>query len=145
MATTMKLTEDMILLDQQFDSEEAAIRAAGKLLVDHGFVRPAYVDSMLARNEMSSVYIGNHVAIPHGTEEAKSEVEKSGLSILQVPGGVTFGTEPAKLIIGIAGVGDEHLEILSNIAVICSDEDNVEQLIQAKTKQEIIELLSMEV
>ena len=145
MATAMKLTEEMVLLNQRFDSDEAAIRAAGELLVAHGFVRPAYVEAMQARHQLSSVYIGNHVAIPHGTEDAKNEVAKSGLSILQAPEGVPFGTEQAKLIIGIAGVNDEHLEILSNIAVICSDEENVERLIQAKTKQEIIELLTMEV
>jgi len=37
------------------------------------------------------------------------------------------------------------LELLSQIAVICSDEDNVERLVQAKTKEEILSLFMEEV
>lgn len=145
MATAMKLEKEMVLLNQQFTTDEEAIEAAGALLVNHGYVRPNYVESMKSRHRLSNVYIGNHVAIPHGTEEAKGEVLKTGLSILQVPAGVAFGTEQAKLIIGIAGIGEEHLELLSHIAIICSDEDNVERLVAATTAEEIIQLLSVEV
>ncbi|MCK2157062.1 PTS sugar transporter subunit IIA [Exiguobacterium sp. 17-1] len=145
MATAMKLEKEMVLLNQHFSTDEEAIEAAGALLVNHGYVRPNYIESMKTRHRLSTVYIGNHVAIPHGTEEAKEEVLKTGLSILQVPNGVSFGTEQAKLIIGIAGIGDEHLELLSHIAIICSDEDNVERLVEAETAEEMIQLLSVEV
>ncbi|WP_114570909.1 PTS sugar transporter subunit IIA [Exiguobacterium flavidum] len=145
MATQTFLTEETIQMNRKFETEAEAINASGRLLVDNGFVKPAYIESMQERHAMSSVYIGNGVAIPHGTDSAKGEVLKSGLSIMQVPEGVPFGGESAKIIIGIAGVGDEHLELLSRIAIICSDEDNVERLVAATTKREIIELLSQEV
>ncbi|KAB2863739.1 MAG: PTS sugar transporter subunit IIA [Exiguobacterium chiriqhucha] len=136
---------EMIRLNQSFNTSAEAIGAAGEVLEAAGCVSPAYVKAMHERQALSSVYIGNQVAIPHGTEEAKSAVQKTGISILQVPAGVDFGGQTAKLVIGIAGVDDEHLELLSQIAVICSDEDNVERLVQAKTKEEILSLFMEEV
>lgn len=136
---------EMIRLNQSFNTSAEAIDAAGQVLEAAGCVSPAYVKAMHERQALSSVYIGNQVAIPHGTEEAKSAVQKTGISILQVPAGVDFGGQTAKLVIGIAGVDDEHLELLSQIAVICSDEYNVERLVQAKTKEEILSLFMEEV
>ena len=74
--------------------------------------------------------MGNFVAIPHGTDEAKSEVKESGIAIIQVPEGVDFGDgNIVKLIFGIAGKGNEHLDILSNIAIVVSEEENVEEIV----------------
>ncbi|WP_368657937.1 PTS sugar transporter subunit IIA [Metabacillus halosaccharovorans] len=137
------LNEANILLNQQFDNKTDAIKATGQILVDKGYVEASYIDAMLQREELSSTYMGNFVAIPHGTEDAKSAVLNSGLSVIQVPGGVDFGGgNIVKFLIGIAGKGDEHLEILSKIAIVLSEEENVEKLVQAQTKEEIIELLS---
>jgi mannitol PTS system EIIA component len=83
--------------------------------------------------------MGNFVAIPHGTDDAKTEVKNSGLAIIQVPEGVDFGDgNIVKLIIGIAGKGDEHLEILSNIAIVVSEEENVEKIVSASTAEEVL-------
>ncbi|STO09204.1 PTS sugar transporter subunit IIA [Exiguobacterium aurantiacum] len=136
---------EMIRLNQTFNTTAEAINAAGEVLHAAGCVSPAYIEAMHERQALSSVYIGNQVAIPHGTEEAKSAVQKTGISIIQVPEGVDFGGKTAKLVIGIAGVNDEHLELLSQIAVICSDEDNVERLVRAETKEEILSLFMEEV
>lgn len=136
---------EMIRLNQSFNTTADAINAAGEVLQEAGCVSPAYVEAMHERQALSSVYIGNQVAIPHGTEAAKSAVQKTGISFLQVPDGVDFGGQTAKLVIGIAGVDDEHLELLSQIAIICSNEDNVERLVQAKTKEEILSLFMEEV
>lgn len=137
------LNEENILLNQQFDNKTDAIKATGQILVDKGYVEASYIDAMLQREELSSTYMGNFVAIPHGTEDAKSAVLNSGLSVIQVPGGVDFGGgNIVKFLIGIAGKGDEHLEILSKIAIVLSEEENVEKLVQAQSKEEIIELLS---
>lgn len=136
---------EMIRLNQSFSTTAEAITAAGEVLQEAGCVTPAYIEAMHERQALSSVYIGNQVAIPHGTEEAKSAVQKTGISFLQVPEGVDFNGQTAKLVIGIAGVNDEHLELLSQIAIICSDEDNVERLVQAKTKEEILSLFEEEV
>lgn len=137
------LNEANILLNQQFDNKTDAIIATGQILVEKGYVEPSYVEAMLQREELSSTYMGNFVAIPHGTEDAKTSVLNSGLSVIQVPGGVDFGGgNIVKFLIGIAGKGDEHLEILSKIAIVLSEEENVEKLVQAQSKEEIIELLS---
>ena len=137
------LNEANILLNQQFDNKTDAIKATGQILVDKGYVEASYIDAMLQREELSSTYMGNFVAIPHGTEDAKSAVLNSGLSVIQVPGGVDFGGgNIVKFLIGIAGKGDEHLEILSKIAIVLSEEENVEKLVQSQSKEEIIELLS---
>ncbi|WP_226528857.1 PTS sugar transporter subunit IIA [Metabacillus niabensis] len=137
------LKEENILLNQQFDHKTDAIKATGQILVEKGYVEASYIDAMMQREELSSTYMGNFVAIPHGTEDAKSAVLNSGLSVIQVPGGVDFGGgNIVKFLIGIAGKGDEHLEILSKIAIVLSEEENVEKLVQAQSKEEIIELLS---
>ncbi len=87
----MELQPEMILLDQEFANKEEAIRASGQLLVDAGCVEEGYVDAMIERNKLVSVYMGNFIAIPHGTDEAKRYVKKSGISVIQVPTGFTLG------------------------------------------------------
>ena len=134
------LSVENIVLNQTFTSMEEAIRFTGQVLVDRGYVAPAYIEKMLEREKMTSTFMGNGVAIPHGTDDAKKEVKASGLAIIQVPEGVDFGDgNMARLLIGLAGKGDEHLEILSNIAVVVADEDNVEQIVNAKTAEEVLE------
>ncbi len=141
----MELKKEMILLNQQFDNKEDAIRSSGRLLVENGCVESEYIESMIERNEMVSVYMGNFIAIPHGTDESKKYVKKSGISILQVPQGVQFGEDDtedvAMIIFGIAGVGDEHLDILQKIAIFCSNIENVIKLADAKSSEEIIKYL----
>ena len=108
--------------------KEIAIRAAGQLLCDLGFTDEAYIQAMVDRENMVSTYMGMGVAIPHGTSDAKEDVKKTGIVVMQYPEGVDFGEEKAYLIIGIAGVGDEHLEILGNIVASLEDEELLENL-----------------
>lgn len=136
------LKEANIQLNQSFSNKTDAIKATGQVLVEQGYVKEEYIAQMLKREELSSTYMGNFIAIPHGTEESKEDVLQSGLAVIQVPEGVDFGSGIVKILIGIAGKGDEHLEILSQIAIVCSEEENVEKLVQAKSKEEIIQLLS---
>ena len=108
--------------------KETAIRAAGQLLCDLGFANEDYIQAMVDRENMVSTYMGMGVAIPHGTSDAKETVKKSGIVVMQYPEGVDFGDEKAYLVIGIAGVGDEHLEILGNIVASLEDEELLETL-----------------
>ena len=108
--------------------KETVIRAAGQLLCDLGFTDEAYIQAMVDRENMVSTYMGMGVAIPHGTSDAKEDVKKTGIVVMQYPEGVDFGEEKAYLIIGIAGVGDEHLEILGNIVASLEDEELLENL-----------------
>ena len=136
------LLEENIFLNQSFSSKEEAIRFAGRALVNAGYVKESYIEAMIARDEMTSTYMGNDVAIPHGTEEAKKDVLNSGFTVLQVPGGVDFDGQKVRLIFGIAGKDGTHLEILSGIAVTCSDMANIDKLVEAKSAREIMEILN---
>jgi len=136
------LSSDKIVLNASVANKREAIELAGKLLVDAGHVAAEYVGKMLEREELLTTYLGNGVAIPHGTNESKQWIKSTGISIVQVPEGVDFGDgNTAYVLIGIAGMGDEHLEILSNIAVVCSEEENVKRLVQATSKEQIIAIL----
>lgn len=135
------LTKDNIVLNAELNSKEEAVRYAGQILNDQGYVEASYIDKMLEREEVSTTYIGNQVAIPHGTEDAKSTVNETGLSVVIVPDGVDFDGNEVNILIGIAGKGNEHLEILSKIALVCSEEENIQKLINAETKDEILTIL----
>jgi PTS system mannitol-specific IIA component len=133
------LTPETIELKASLSSQEEAIRRAGTLLVENGHVEERYIDSMFEREKSVSTFMGNAVAIPHGTGDSKQWVTRSGLSVITVPEGVEYGDgNVAMLVIGIAGKGDEHLEILSKIATVCEDEDNVKQIVRAETKEELL-------
>lgn len=105
-----------------------AIRMAGEQLVSRGCVEAAYVDAMLAREEVVTTYIGEGVAIPHGVGSAKQLIKKTCLSVLQFPEGVPFGDEKAYLVVGIAGLEEEHLPILQALATVMLDEDRIETI-----------------
>ena len=133
------LTPKTVELGARLSNRDEAIRRAGALLVENGNVDERYVESMFEREESVSTYMGNAVAIPHGTGESKQWVTRSGLSIITVPEGVEYGDgDVAKLVIGIAGKGDEHLEILSKISLVVSEEENVEMIVNAETKEELL-------
>lgn len=142
----MEFQKDLIKLNQTFDSKEAAIRYCGELLYNGGYVKPDYIEAMIQRDKDLSVYMGNFIAIPHGTDEAKKDVLKSGIAVVQVPEGVNFGSEEktqvATVLFGIAGIGDEHLQMIQNISIFCADVDNVVKLADAQSEDAIIKLLS---
>lgn len=142
----MQFEKELIKLNQTFKTKEDAIRYCGDLLKDGGYVNPSYVDAMITRNEDLSVYMGNFIAIPHGTDEAKKDVLKSGITVVQVPKGVNFGTDDnpqiATVLFGIAGIGDEHLDMIQKISIFCADVDNVVTLADAQTEDDLIRLLN---
>lgn len=136
------LREENIFLNQEFSNKEEAIRFAGRALVKAGYVKESYIEAMIERDKMTSTYMGNDVAIPHGTEDAKKAVLNSGFTVLQIPTGVDFDGQKVRLIFGIAGKDGTHLEILSGIAVTCSDMANIEKLVKAKSAKEIMDILN---
>ncbi len=121
-------------------SKEEAITAAGKLLYELGYVNESYIPAMLEREKTVSTYMGLGVAIPHGTSEAKDEVKKTGIVLLQYPEGVDFGDEKAYLVFGIAGIGNEHLDLLAKIGTVIEEEENLDKLKKATTPEEILKM-----
>lgn len=122
------IDENGIRLNQSPVSKEEAIRAAGELLVKQGCVDESYVEAMLERERLTTTYMGMGLAIPHGTSEAKGSVKKTGIVLVQYPDGVDFGDEKAQLVFGIAGIGDEHLDLLQKICEALEDEDVMEKM-----------------
>ncbi|AND79425.1 PTS sugar transporter subunit IIA [Streptococcus pantholopis] len=141
----MEFQKSLIKLNQDFSNKEEAIRFCGHLLYKEGYVEEEYIEAMVERDRDLSVYMGNFIAIPHGTDAAKERVLKSGITVIQVPDGVNFGDESnpqiATVLFGIAGIGDEHLQMIQKISIFCADVDNVVKLADAKTEEEIIRLL----
>mgnify|MGYP002655713861 CR=1 FL=1 len=135
------LRPENIFLNKEFADKDEAIRFAGRVLVDAGYVEESYIEAMIERDNITSTYMGNDVAIPHGTEEAKKAVIKSGFTVIQVPNGVDFDGQKVRLIFGIAGKDGTHLEILSGIAVTCSDMGNIEKLAEAESAQTIMDII----
>lgn len=123
-------------------TKEEAIEAAGNLLEELGYVDGTYVTAMQEREKLVSTYIGMGVAIPHGTTQAKGTVKKTGIVFLQYPEGVDFGIEKAQLVFAIAGIGDEHLELLSRLCTLLEDPDRLETLKTTDDVQWVLEQLS---
>ena len=122
------IVADGIKLNQTPVTKEEAIQAAGELLAKLGYVDDSYADAMQEREKLMTTYMGMGVAIPHGTTQAKGTVKKTGIVLLQYPEGVDFGEEKAQLVFGIAGIGDEHLDLLSKICEMLEDQEVLETL-----------------
>jgi multiphosphoryl transfer protein len=114
-----------------------AIDRVGALLVAQGLVTDAYVTAMHAREAIVSTYLGNGIALPHGTNEAQDAILRTGLAVIQFPSGVPWGEEPARLVIGLAATSDEHIGILSRLAGILDDEELCERLGRSTDPAEI--------
>lgn len=126
-----------IRLRGQAKNKKEAIREVGQMLVEHGYVTAEYIDTMYEREDMVSTYMGNLLAIPHGTEAGKHAVKHTGLSLVMYDHPLDWDGNEVLLVIGIAGQGDEHLDLLSRIATVCVDQSNVEQLLQLQNVESV--------
>ena len=136
------LTVSQIKVPGSATTKDEAIREAGQILVDTGAVRPAYVDAMFEREKSVSTFMGNYLAIPHGTNEAKDEITASALSVVRYDPPIDWDGNEVRFAVGIAGYEGGHLEILGKIAVIFSDTDEVDKMIAAGSAEEVFDLLN---
>lgn len=127
-AASSVLLPDAIFLGRSGDTMEAAIEFVGGELVRRGIVGEGYIAGMKKREESVSTYLGNGVALPHGTFETKDEVKGTAIVIAQYPEGVLWGEETAHLVIGLAATGEDHVNVLSALAEVLQDEDLCERL-----------------
>lgn len=139
------LQEDNIILQAAYADRWSAIQACGEILVKQGYVKAAYIEDMMERERLVSVYVGNHVAIPHGIANSEQHILESGLSVLQIPEGVDFDGEKAFIMIGIAGRDGVHMQLLSQIALVCMEQEQVERLRTSKDKNEIMGILKAKI
>lgn len=122
------LLRENICVNCKADTQEQVIRQVGQMLVDSGYVKQSYVDGMVEREKTFSTFMGNGLALPHGVEAAKKEIKSSGIAVLTFPEGTDWDGNKVNVVIGIAGVGEEHLDILSVIADKMMDETAAEKL-----------------
>ena len=138
------LPNEAIVLSGTARTRDQAIEEAGQLLVATGAVDPAYVASMFEREKSVSTYVGNHLAIPHGTNEAKQSIKRTGLSFIRYPQGIDWKGDGqlAHYVVGIAGAGGDHLTLLGSIAHVFLDKNKVAALEAATTKDQVTAVLA---
>ncbi|NCF06366.1 MULTISPECIES: PTS mannitol transporter subunit IICBA [Kosakonia] len=140
-----KLGAENIFLGLSASTKEEAIRFAGEQLVKGGYVEPEYVQAMLDREKLTPTYLGESIAVPHGTVEAKDRVLKTGVVFCQYPQGVRFGEEEddiARLVIGIAARNNEHIQVITSLTNALDDETVIERLAQTSSVEEVLALLN---
>ncbi|MDF1602725.1 PTS mannitol transporter subunit IICBA [Nocardioides sp. YIM 152315] len=135
------LAEGSIVLDGGSASRDDAITRAGELLVASGAVDPAYVEAMHEREGSVSTAMGNLLAIPHGTNEAKSDVRRTALSFVRYPDGIDWNGREVKYVVGVAALGNEHLKLMARLAEVFTDPDRVRHLEIANSPLDVLEVL----
>src|SRR5439155_4470862 len=109
----LQLTVDDVRLGVRVRDKADAIRAAGRLLVERGYIDAGYVDSMLGREEQANTYLGSGVAIPHGLGKDRGLIYRTGVSVLQLADVLEWNPgQPVSLVVGIAATSDDHIGIL---------------------------------
>ncbi|MGK2891653.1 PTS mannitol transporter subunit IICBA [Klebsiella michiganensis] len=139
-----KLGAENIFLGRKAATKEEAILFAGEQLVKGGYVEQEYVQAMLDREKLTSTYLGESIAVPHGTIEAKDRVLKTGIVFCQYPEGVRFGEEEddvARLVIGIAARNNEHIQVITSLTNALDDESVIERLAKTTSVEEVLTLL----
>ena len=141
----MQLTTSLIRLGATPRDKNEAIRQVAALLAENGKVAPEYVEGMFAREAQENTYLGNGVAIPHGTPQSRHLIKETAIAVLQVPGGIDWEDgegEPAYLIVGIAASDNEHLAVLKRLSTVVGDEAVVERLAKTTDAEDIRRALS---
>jgi PTS system mannitol-specific IIC component len=134
------LVAESVVLSGTATTRDAAIDEAGRLLLDRGAVDSGYLDAMHEREESVSTYMGSYLAIPHGTNAAKDHIMKSAVSVVRYPNGIDWNGKEVKFVVGVAGINNEHLQILSSIAKVFTNKAQVAQLEAATTVEEVLDL-----
>ncbi len=135
------LPDDAVVLAGRATTRDEAIVEAGRLLVASGAVEEAYVDSMLEREQSVSTHMGNGLAIPHGTNEGKAAIVRTGMSFVRYPGGIDWNGKEAKFVVGIAGAGNDHLELLGRLGRVFVDKERVAELEAAESVADVRRIL----
>jgi PTS system mannitol-specific IIA component len=118
-----------------------AIEEAGALLVASGAVTSDYIAFMHDREATVSTYMGNFLAIPHGTNEGKDTILSSALSFIRYDQPIDWNGNEVRFVVGIAGKDGGHMEVLSKIAIVFSEDDDVAALLKAETPEAVLEQL----
>ena len=141
---TQLLAEQSINLTAEAKDRDDAIRQAGQALLAAGAIDVTYIDAMLERENSVSTFVGEGVAIPHGTLAGKDAVKNDALVLLRFPDGVDWDGNDVRIAIGIAAKGNGHIALLSQLATVLLEPEKAEALRNATTKEQVYELLASE-
>ncbi|PKE30004.1 PTS mannitol transporter subunit IICBA [Rahnella sp. AA] len=139
-----RISESNIFLGLQAATKEDAIRFAGEQLVKGGYVQAEYVEAMLAREQLTSTYLGESIAVPHGTIEAKDRVLKTGIVFCQYPAGIRWGEDEddsARLVVGIAARNNEHINVITKLTTALDEDGVIERLANTTSVEEVLTIL----
>lgn len=136
------LAKEAIVLNCKAANSDEAIVAVGKLLQDKGYIEEPYIQGMLNRDHDLTTYIGNDLAIPHGEYDVKDYVKNTGIAVMIYPEGINWAGNNARIVIGIAAKGNDHMEILTNIALKLSDMETVDKLVSCNDIDYIYDVLT---
>ncbi|ELB7607421.1 TPA: PTS mannitol transporter subunit IICBA [Vibrio parahaemolyticus] len=142
--SVFQIQRENIHLGLKAANKEEAIRFAGNKLVELGYAEPEYVDAMFEREALVPTYLGESIAVPHGTVEAKDRVKKTGIVICQYPSGIQFTEDDddvAKLVIGIAAKNDEHIQVITTITNALDEPEAIKKLTSTNDVEEILNIL----
>lgn len=138
----LELTIEQISMDQSAVDKPAALQLLADLLVADGLVAPGYLAGLQAREQQGSTFLGQGIAIPHGTPQTRDQVFATGVRLMQFPEGVDWGDgQMVYLAIGIAAKSDEHLRLLQLLTRALGENDLGEALRQAKDPESLLKLL----
>ncbi|MDQ0730345.1 PTS mannitol transporter subunit IICBA [Arthrobacter sp. B1I2] len=138
--TSEILARESVVLTGSATTRDAAIDEAGRLLLARGAVDEGYIAAMHEREESVSTYMGSFLAIPHGTNAAKDHIRKSAVSVIRYPEGIDWNGKQVKFVVGVAGINNEHLHILSSIAKVFTNKEQVARLEAATSEDEVLDL-----
>jgi mannitol PTS system EIIA component len=140
--TAPVLQQSQIRAEGTATTKLEAMREAHEILMEAGAVTADYLPAMIEREKSVSTYMGNFLAIPHGTNDAKDAIKASALSFVRYSTPLDWDGNPVRFVVGIAGIENQHLDILSKIAIVFSDEDQVQALTDAPDADAIMAILS---
>jgi len=131
-----------IRLDGHARDQQDALRQVGALLVEVGATTAAYTDGILARERSVSTFMGEEVAIPHGTDDSRQHVLRAAVVLIRFPDGVDWAGHRVTLCFGIASTSDEHVEVLAGLADVLMDPERAAALRGATDPQQVLDLLT---
>lgn len=136
------LEKKNIVLNCTSITPEEAIRACGRLLLESGCIEEGYIQAMLERDRSGSAAVASHLAIPHGDNESRKFVRRTGLAVMTYPDGINWNGEQVRMVIGVASKGEDHLEILKRVAAMAADEEAADRLVDNAAAEELYQKLN---
>lgn len=134
-----------VLINVDVKNKNDAFNKVFECLKKQDAIDDKYLDSMIQRDKNSSVAIGNLIAIAHGTVETKNLIKKDAMCLLVLKEAIDWDGNDVKIVLGLALSGDKTMDVIGNIGVAFSDEDEVKNFFYKSNlnPNQVLEWLAM--